>query len=224
MLIKIKGTSPSIENQKAMATKPVIIMPIVSKVYCSPSEVVLAVRRRPNVVNGGGFAVADCSQRVVFRVDGCGILGKKQELILRDGEGNALLLIRRQGAMIEALSLTKRWKGFTYDFLGSQKLVFTLKEPNSCFSNKTPIRISLESNESSSYGSFEIRGDFSDRSCTIVNSTGHLIAQIGVKEEVEQVMSGRDLYHVKIMPGIDQAFVFGVIAVLDYIYDGSTRC
>lgn len=32
------------------------------------------------------------------------------------------------------------------------------------------------------------------------------------------------MYHVEIKAGFDQAFVFGVIAVLDYIYDGSTRC
>lgn len=80
-----------------MAAKSSInMMPIVSKVYCSPFDVVLAVRRRPNVANGGGFAVSDCNQRVVFRVDGCGVLGRKEELILRDGEGNALLLIRRK--------------------------------------------------------------------------------------------------------------------------------
>lgn len=84
-----------IEKKESMASKTASI-PIVSKVYCAPSEVVLAVRRRPNVVAGGGLAVADSSQRVVFRVEGCGILGKKDELILRDGEGNALLLIRRK--------------------------------------------------------------------------------------------------------------------------------
>ncbi|KAL0338871.1 UNVERIFIED_CONTAM: protein LURP-one-related 6 [Sesamum angustifolium] len=107
----------------------VTMMPIVSKVYCSASEVVLAVRRRPNVANGGGFVVADYCQRVVFSVDGCGVLGRKEELILRDGEGNALLLIRRKGSIIEALSITRQWKGFTYDFIGSHKLVFTLKSP-----------------------------------------------------------------------------------------------
>jgi len=49
------------------------------------------------VVNGGGFVVTDCSgQRVVFKVDGCGIHGTKEQLILRDGEGEALLLIRRK--------------------------------------------------------------------------------------------------------------------------------
>lgn len=49
--------------------------------------------------------------------------------------------------------------------------------------------------------------------------------QIGIRKDVEEMMMGKkDLYHVIVKPGIDQAFVFGVIAVLDYIYDGSTRC
>ncbi|KAK4428790.1 protein LURP-one-related 6 [Sesamum alatum] len=203
----------------------VTMMPIVSKVCCSPSEVVLVVRRRPNVANGGGFVVADCGQRVVFSVDGCGVLGRKEELILRDGEGNALLLIRRKGAIIEALSITRQWKGFTYDFLGSHKLVFTLKEPNySCFSKNISIRISIESKDCCTYGDFEVRGDFPGRSCSIVNPKGDIVAQIGVKKEIERVMASRDLYHVQIKAGVDQAFVFGVIAVLDYVYDGTTRC
>ncbi|KAL8487003.1 hypothetical protein ACS0TY_023630 [Phlomoides rotata] len=203
-----------------MASK--VLLPIVSKVYCSPSEVVLAVRRRPNVANGGGFVVVDCNQGLVFSVEGCGILGRKEEMLLRDGQENPLLLIRRKGAIVEALSLTRKWKGFTYDILGSlNKLVFTLKQPNSCFSDKTPIRIAIAT-ESKEW--FEVQGDFPGRSCSIVSSRGDVVALIGVERELQQVMRSRDLYHVKIKPGFDQAFVFGVIAVLDYIYDGSTRC
>lgn len=50
------------------------------------------------MTNGGGFVVTDCNQKVIFKVDGCGILGIKDELILRDGDGDgdALLLIRRK--------------------------------------------------------------------------------------------------------------------------------
>lgn len=70
--------------------------PIISKMYCSSAQGVFVVRRRPQAINGGGFVVTDCSQKVAFRVDGCGILGKKDELILRDGNGDALLLIRRK--------------------------------------------------------------------------------------------------------------------------------
>lgn len=71
-------------------------MPVISKMYCSSSQVVLVVRKRPHVVNGGGFVVTNCSQKVVFRVDGCGVLGTKGELVLGDGNGDPLLLIRRK--------------------------------------------------------------------------------------------------------------------------------
>ena len=48
---------------------------------------------------------------------------------------------------------------------------------------------------------------------------------MGVKKEVDEMMTtSKDLYHVIVKPEIDQAFVFGVIGVLDYLYDGSTRC
>jgi len=71
--------------------------PIVGKLYCSSSQTVHVVRKRPHVVNGGGFVVMDSSgQRVLFRVDGCGVRGKKGDLILREGDGDALLLMLRK--------------------------------------------------------------------------------------------------------------------------------
>ncbi|CAL5328696.1 unnamed protein product [Camellia sinensis] len=203
-------------------------MPMVSKMWCSTSQVVLAVRTRPHVVYGGGFVVSDCStQKVVFKVDGCGILGKKEEMILRDGNGDALLLIRRKGGIVEALNINKQWKGYAFDYEGSQKLVFTLKEPNSCLLKKNnPIRISTQHGGCGTAWDFEIKGYFPDRACCIVDSIGNIIAQVDMKKEVEALMTSasKDLYHVVVKPGVDQAFVFGIIAVLDYIYDGSTRC
>ncbi|CAK9149466.1 unnamed protein product [Ilex paraguariensis] len=196
------------------------IMPIVSKAYCSSSQVVLDVRSRPHVVSGGGFVVTDCSQKVVFRVEGCGTLGKKGELILKDGEGNDLLLIRRKGGIVEALSIHRQWRGYALGYQGSQKLVFSLKEPNSCLVQNNPIRISIEPSQCSKYSSYEIKGYFSERDCSIMGSRGNIIAQVGV----EKVMVSKDLYHVVVKPGIDQVFIFGIIAILDYIYDGSTRC
>ena len=79
-----------------MAATIASTMPIVSKLYCASSQVVLIVRERPNVVNGGGFVVTDCSQKVVFRIDGCGVLGKQGEVIVRDSDGEPLLLVRRK--------------------------------------------------------------------------------------------------------------------------------
>jgi uncharacterized protein YxjI len=48
--------------------------------------------------------------------------------------------------------------------------------------------------------------------------------QVGINKEVEKLMENKDLYHVVVKPGMDQAFVFGVIATLDYIYGESTYC
>ncbi|WVZ19734.1 hypothetical protein V8G54_007056 [Vigna mungo] len=202
------------------------MMPVISKMYCSSSQMVLGVRRRPHVVNGGGLVVTDCSaQRVVFKVDGCGIHGTKEQLILRDAEGDALLLMRRKGGMVEALSIYKKWKGYSMNYEGSQTLVFSLKEPNSCFVRNNGIRISIEPRAASNKGwDFEIRGYFPDRNCSIVDIRGNVIAQVGVNKEVEKLMETKDLYNVVVKPGMDQAFVFGVIAVLDYIYGESTYC
>lgn len=68
---------------------------VVSRRYSSESEAVLVVRRRPHMVNGGGFVVSNSKQQVVFRVDGCGVLGTKGKLLLRNGDGDDLLLIRK---------------------------------------------------------------------------------------------------------------------------------
>jgi hypothetical protein len=46
------------------------------------------------------------------------------------------------------------------------------------------------------------------------------ITQIGVKG----MLAGRDFYQVVVQPGYDQAFVVGVIAILDNIHGESTRC
>lgn len=70
--------------------------PIVSKFFCSSLHAVLMVRRRPPTVNGGGFVVTDREQRVVFSVDGCGIIGASGQLIVRDGDGTAILFIHKK--------------------------------------------------------------------------------------------------------------------------------
>ncbi|KAF2304119.1 hypothetical protein GH714_027390 [Hevea brasiliensis] len=183
-------------------------------------------KERPHVVSGGGFVVTDCSQKVVFRVDGCGVVGKKGELILRDCDGEPLLLIRRKGGLVQALSIHRKWKAYTSDYEGSQKLVFSLKEPNSCLARNNTIRVSAEPRISKRAfdWDFEIKGYFPDRDCSIVDYSGNIVAEIGTRKEVTEVMTSKDLYHVVVKPGIDQAFIFGVIAVLDYIYCESTRC
>jgi len=86
-----------VSAEKHLMTTNTNMKSIISKLYCSSYETVHVVRKRPPVVNGGGFVVMDSSaQRVVFRVEGCCVHGKKRELILRERDGDALLLMLRK--------------------------------------------------------------------------------------------------------------------------------
>ncbi|XP_068661419.1 protein LURP-one-related 6-like [Aristolochia californica] len=197
-------------------------VPIVSKIYCSSSPLVFFVRNRPHAVNGGGFVVTNCRQEVVFRVDGCGTLGTEGKLILRDGDGAPLLvIIRRKGGVVQALSSSKLWKGYTQEEEeGAEKLVFSLKEP-SAWSIKSKITVSIEPHGRG--WDFEVKGSFVSRNCCISDRRGNVAAQVGIVE-VKELLRSKDVYHVVVQPGADQAFVFGIIAVLDNIYGQSTAC
>ena len=77
------------------STANVVIRPVVSKQFCSTSQTNFIVRKRPCVVNGGGFVVTNCAGNEVFRMEGCGPLVKNQA-ILKDGEGKPLLAMKRK--------------------------------------------------------------------------------------------------------------------------------
>ena len=85
------------------------IAPVVSKIFCSSSHAVLMVRRRPPTVNGGGLVVTNQDQRAAFSVDGCGIIGASGQLIVRNGDGSAILFIHKKvqnsGAKLKASEL-----------------------------------------------------------------------------------------------------------------------
>ncbi|CAL9111565.1 unnamed protein product [Musa textilis] len=195
------------------------VMPVISKIYCSSSPTTLTVRKRPHVINGGGFVVMNAGHGVVFVVEGCGILGVKGELALKDGDGGLILSISKRGGIAQALSTRRRWNGYLTDFEGRKKSVFSLTDPKCPMSNA--IRIHLESSGHSGGGwDFQVNGSFVDRTCTIEDYRGDMVAQLGATDMV----GGKELYQVTVQAGYDQAFIVGVLAVLDNIHGESTRC
>ncbi|KAJ1298537.1 hypothetical protein BS78_01G461000 [Paspalum vaginatum] len=196
------------------------IAPVVSKLFCSSSHAVLMVRRRPATVNGGGFVVTDHGQRDIFSVDGCGIIGVSGQLIVRDGDGNAILFIHKKEGVVQALSVNNWWRGYLTDYGEPSKLVFSLQDPKPVLCMKGDIRVTVEPKGGKRNWDYEVTGSFVQRSCAIKNRAGHVVAQIGVKG----MMAGRDFYQVLVQPGYDQAFVVGVIAILDNMHGESTRC
>ncbi|BAF11071.2 Os03g0179700 [Oryza sativa Japonica Group] len=196
------------------------LTPVVSKIFCSSSQAVLMVRRRPPTVNGGGFVVTDRDQRVVFSVDGCGIIGASGQLIVRDGDGTAILFIHKKGGVVQVLSINNWWKGYLMDYGEPSKLVFSFQDPKPVLCMNGDVRVAVEPKGRKRHWDYEVIGSFSQRACTVRSRAGHVVAQIGVKG----MLAGKDFYHVVVQPGYDQAFVVGVIAILDNIHGESTRC
>jgi hypothetical protein len=84
----------------------------------------------------------------------------------------------KQGGMVEALSIYKKWKGYTFAYEGSQKLVFSLKEPNSCLVRNNAMKISTEPRVSNKDWDFTIKGYFPDKDCSIIDTKGNIVAQV----------------------------------------------
>lgn len=106
------------------------------------------------------------------------------------------------------------------DYQGKNKLVFSLTDPKSCIAQGAPVRVHVEPKRQCKNWDFEIGGSFADRDCTIVDCTRKIVAQMGKKE----LMGGKDFYHVEVQSVYDQAFIIGVMAILDSIHGESTRC
>ncbi|CAL9202857.1 unnamed protein product [Musa hybrid cultivar] len=196
-----------------------ILLPIVSKTFCSNSQTVLMIRKRPRNINGGGFVVMNTNQHIVFAVDGCGVLGVSGECVIRDGDGNSLLVIRRKGGVLQALSFNDQWRGYLMDYELPSKLVFSLQEQKSRIMMNSTTRIYIEPKKNRSWD-FEVRGSFLERACIIRDRRGNVVAEVGKKE----MMASKEFYFVVVQPSYDQAFVVAVIAILDYINGESTRC
>ncbi|CAA6664639.1 unnamed protein product [Spirodela intermedia] len=182
------------------------MVPVVSMAFCSLSQTVLIVRRRPHVVSGGGFVVTNYTQRVLFSVDGCGTLGNEGELLVKNGDGEPIISVRKKGGIVQSLSLQNQWRGYA----GAGRPVFTLREPKHSLVN-CKVKISVEPQQNSDWD-FDLKGSFVDRECAIRDRRGNVVAQF------------KDLYNVVVQPGYDQAFVVGIIAILDNIHRESTRC
>uniref|UniRef100_A0ACD5WX04 Uncharacterized protein n=1 Tax=Avena sativa TaxID=4498 RepID=A0ACD5WX04_AVESA len=153
--------------------------PVVSKFFCSSLHAVLLVRRRPPAVTGGGFVVTDREQRVVFSVDGCGIIGASGQLVVRDGDGTAILFIRKKGGVVQALSVNNRWRGYLMDYGEPSKPVFTLQDPKvalSCVPGD--VRVTVESKGRKRQWDYEVTGSFADRACAVKSRAGHVVAQV----------------------------------------------
>jgi len=79
---------------------------------------------------------------------------------------------------VQALSMYDLWKGHLMEFGRPSKSIFSLRDPRSCFSLKKAIRISIERKGYNKDWDFEVIGSFLDKSCTIKDRQGNVVAKV----------------------------------------------
>lgn len=187
----------------------VSIRPIVSKQFCSTSHKQFIVRRRPCVVNGGGLVVTDCGGSEVFRLEGCGPTAKHQ-FLLKDCDGKPILTLKREDGVVQVLSFQKQWKGFVGNEIdGHPTPIFKVTASAISCRQKNPIKISLnDSLKNKKKWDYEIVRNLTEQSCAVYDDSGTIAAEATLKDAIE------DIFSISVQPGIDQAFIFGLGAIL----------
>lgn len=184
--------------------------------FCKDSAMAFTVWMKSLVFSCSGFTVYDPSGNLVFRVDNyCS--DPKNEILLMDDRGMALLTIRRK-----RLSLHNEWQGFLGEFQDAQKPLFVMRRAPSLLlptNNLGEVYLgAFDKSKQKQDSDYHIEGCYAERSFTIFNSSGNLVAE-GKPKQVrsDQIKLGGDVFNLSVQPGYDQAFVMGLIIILDQI-------
>lgn len=182
--------------------------------FCKDSAMALTVWKKSLVFSCSGFTVYDSSGNLVFRVDNyCS--DPMNEILLMDDRGMALLTIHRK-----RLSLHNEWQGFLGEFQEAQKPLFVVRKAPSLLlptNNLGEVYLgSFDKSKQKQNSDYHIEGCYAKRSFTIFNSSGNVVAEGKPKQvKSDQIKLGGDVFNLVVQPGYDQAFVMGLIIILN---------
>lgn len=182
------------------------------------SPATLTVWKKSLVFNGNGYTVYDSSGNLVFRVDNYAYDAKHQ-LFLMDAAGNVLLTL-----LHKRLSLNNRWEAYRGDRYGSEiePAFSVIKSVSTLFSrSKQSAKVVLNpaKRQNMKLCDYEIDGSLCNRvfSFTVFGPSREIIAQAKRKVATPEIMLGNDVLSLVVQPGIDQAFVMGLLIIFNQI-------
>jgi len=171
----------------------------------------LTVWKKSLVFGCSGFTVFNSSGNLEFRVDNYPS-DPKDEVLLMDAAGRALLTMRRK-----RLSLQNEWQGFPGEFRDAQNPLFVVRRASLRISSKNTAEVYVRSSAKSKKPSYRVEGCYAERSFTLLNSFNEVVAEVKPKQVRSDIRLGGDVFNLTVRPGYNQAFVMGLIIVLDEI-------
>jgi len=181
------------------------------------SATALTVWKKSLVFSCRGFTVFDSTGNLVFRVDNYPS-DPKDEILLMDAAGMAIFTMRRK-----RLSLQKEWHGFSGEFRDAKIPLFVVKRmPSLLISTKNLAEVymcseSAKMKKKKQQADYRVEGCYAKRSFTLLNNFNEVVAEVKPKQVRSDITLGGEVFNLTVRPGYDQAFVMGLIIVLDQI-------
>ncbi|XP_074270258.1 protein LURP-one-related 12-like [Silene latifolia] len=190
-------------------------MIVVGEKYCYNEEIELTVHKKSMFRQGDGFIVYDPNGDIIFRVDLYSPM-KPLGLVLMDTFGKPLLTLLHKRP-----TLHHRLEGFLGETSDGQQSILSIWKSMMIGQSKMMVELYHESSPDVPI-EYQIEGSYNERSCTIFRmqhdtSSVH-VAQIKRKvEPTRNMVLSRDVFSLIVQPGVDAAFVMGLVLALDKI-------
>ncbi|KAG0579223.1 hypothetical protein M758_4G084100 [Ceratodon purpureus] len=178
---------------------------VVRQRYCIPTA---AQYRLENELMSKAWTITDANGEVVFRVRGKKVDWIKSKRELVDESGNTVVYMEEK-----PWTLKNVWKAFAP---GESEPLFTLKSTNA-FSFKPRVNIFLPSNTAQKQPDYTIEGGFLAKKCRIYFGE-ELVAEVTREASLKNIIITKSIFNATIYPGVDIAFIFSIIIIIDKIY------
>ncbi|KAI3912289.1 hypothetical protein MKW92_025749 [Papaver armeniacum] len=169
---------------------------------------VLTVWKKSLLFNCNGYTVFDTKGNLVFRVDN--YQSGKKEIVLMDGIGKSLLIIRRK-----KLSLADNW--MVFDGETSSSPIFLVKKPVNLLASKNLAHVT----SCHSYNKnliYEISGSYAQRHVAVYDHRKRLVAEIQKKEAKGGVSFGGDVFKLIVQPELNQTVAMALVILMEQLF------
>lgn len=178
---------------------------VVGQPYCFPNA---SQYRLENELLSKAWTITDAAGDVSFRVRGKKVKWVKSKRELVDENGNVVLYMEEKPWTLKNL-----WRAFVP---GESVPLFTVKATNA-FSFSPKVNIFLHSNVAQKQPDYTIEGDFLAKNCRIFHGEV-LVAEVTREASLKNIIITKSIFNVIVSPGVDTAFIFAVIIIMDKIY------
>jgi len=162
-----------------------------------------------NAVLSKDWTITNANGQEVFRVRGKKMDWCKAKRELVDMDGNTIVLMEQK-----PWSCIRVWR--TFEPGNKEQPLWTVKKATFC--NFRPrLQIFLPSNTQRAIPDYTIEGQWQCKKCTIFCGE-QKVAEVVRDASLKNILIEKSIFHVLVQPGVDTAFIFSLIVIMDKLY------